>query len=113
MRWTVEEATATKVRLRLDGTVLLATNADTAKAERGYDAKLLGYLEYDPAKKVVTGLEILALGNHWGESELTQGAHDGRQPLGIVFLELEPWRQAGRQGAAAGGAQGLRRYLGK
>ncbi len=85
MRWTVEEATATKVRLRLDGTVLLATNADTAKAERGYDAKLLGYLEYDPAKIVVTRLEILALGHHWGESELTQGARDGRQPLGIVF----------------------------
>ncbi len=85
MRWTVEEATAATVRLRLDGEALLATDADPKKAERGYEARLLGYLEYDPAKKVVTRFDVLALGDHWGESELTRGARAGRQPLGVAF----------------------------
>jgi hypothetical protein len=85
MEWTVETATAEKVRLRLDGSVLLATDADTRKAERGYDAKLLGYLEYDPAKKIVTRFDLLALGDWWGEGAFTGGARGGRQPLGIAF----------------------------
>jgi hypothetical protein len=85
MRWTVEEATAKSVRLRLDGSALLATDADARKAERGYEAKLLGYLEYDPSKKAVTRFDVLALGEFWGESDLTKGARLGRQPLGIAF----------------------------
>jgi hypothetical protein len=85
LRWTVEEATAKTVRLRLDGAVLLGTDADARKAERGYEAKLLGYLEYDPAKKVVTRFDMLAVGEFWGESDLTKGGRGGRQPLGIAF----------------------------
>ena len=47
LKWTVEEATAKQVRLRLNGSVLLATSADAKKAERGFKAQVLGYREYD------------------------------------------------------------------
>jgi hypothetical protein len=85
MKWTVEESTPTNIRLRLDGSVLVATDAEAKKAKRGYDAKLLGYLEYDPAKKAITRFDLVALGDYWGESDLTRGAREGRQPLGIAF----------------------------
>jgi hypothetical protein len=89
MRWTVEEANAAAVRLRLDGSVLLATDADPKKAGRGYEARLLGYLEYDPTKRAVTRFDVLALGDHWGEGTFTRGAREGRRPLGVAF-ELAP-----------------------
>ena len=68
----MEEATAKQVRLRLDGSVLLATAADAKKAERGFEAQVLGYLEYDPTHKVITRFDVVAQGDHWGESDLTQ-----------------------------------------
>src|SRR5262245_44935255 len=41
---TVEEVTAAAVRLRLAGSALLATAADPAKADRGFDVQLLGWI---------------------------------------------------------------------
>jgi hypothetical protein len=111
LQWTVEEATAKSVRLRLDGSVLLATDADAKKADRGYEARLLGYLEYDPAKKVITRFDLLALGDHWGESELTRGAREGRKPLGVA-LELAQGGKAA-DSTAPQAARDLGGYLGK
>jgi hypothetical protein len=85
IRWTVEEATPTNVRLRLAGSVLVATDADAKKAERGYDAKLRGYLEYDPTKNTIRRFDLVALGDFWGEGNFTRGAREGRQLLGIAF----------------------------
>jgi hypothetical protein len=111
MRWTVEEATAKVVRLRLDGSVLLASDADAKKAERGFDASLLGYLEYDPAKKVVTRFDALALGNSWGEATFTLGARPGRQPLGIAFELCKGGKPA--DAVPLQGARDYHGYLGK
>jgi hypothetical protein len=85
MLWTAEGTTQNNVRLRLVGEVLLATDADIKKADRGFDARLLGYLEYDPMTKEISRFDIVAIGGHWGEAELTRGARKGRQPLGIAF----------------------------
>src|SRR5262249_12606976 len=90
---TVEEADENKVRLRLHGAALLATAADPAKADRGFDAQLLGYIGYDKAKKVIDRFDVAVLGDFWGESDLTRGARPGRQPLGVVF-ELTPGEKA-------------------
>jgi hypothetical protein len=49
LTWTAEEATPTSLLLRLDGSALLATDADPDRAGRGYDVRLLGYLHYDRA----------------------------------------------------------------
>ena len=81
----VESATPAKVTLRLEGTALLATDADADKAKRGYDAKLLGYIEYEPAKSRMTRFDVVAIGDHWGEGNFTRGARDGRKPFGVAF----------------------------
>jgi hypothetical protein len=99
MTLTVVEATATRVKLRLDGKALLSTTGglpkgDTiAKYARGYDAALLGYLEFDRAKPAVTRFDVVALGDHWGESELTRNARAGRAPLGVA-MQLADGKQA-------------------
>jgi hypothetical protein len=87
LTWTVEEATPASLRLRLDGSALLASDGDPEKARRGYDVRLLGYLHYDREKAVVGRFDLLAAGDHWGRSTFTPGARPGRKPLGVA-LEL-------------------------
>jgi hypothetical protein len=82
---TVMEATAGQVRLRLDGSALLSSDADVASAGRGFDVSLLGYIDYDRRKKAVTRFDIVARGDHWGSGHYTGGAREGRSPLGIAF----------------------------
>jgi hypothetical protein len=85
----VEEATGKEVHLRLSGKVLLATAADPAKAERGYDARVMGTIHYDAAKQAIDRLLLAAVGDHWGSGVYTGKSRPGRKPLGIVF-ELSP-----------------------
>src|SRR5262245_22597804 len=82
---TVEEITATTIRLRLDGSALLATDADAAKADRGFDVRLLGHIGYDRATKAIDRFDVVAVGDHWGHGPHTGGARPGRSPLGVVF----------------------------
>lgn len=110
LRWTVLLADEEDVRLRLEGTVLLATHANPARAERGYEARLLGYLHYDRVRKVVDRLDIVAVGEHWGEGEFTGGARPGRQPLGIVLELVDGKRAADKIPPQA--ARELEDYLG-
>jgi hypothetical protein len=90
---TIEEVTPAVVRLRLDGAALLATSEDAAKADRGFDVRLLGYIRYDREKQVLDRLEIVAVGNHWGEGTYTRRARPGQMPLGVAF-ELADGRSA-------------------
>jgi hypothetical protein len=85
LTWTVEEATPASLRLRLDGSALLATVADPDRAGRGFDVRLLGYLHYDRAKGVLDRFDLLAVGDHWGVSTFTPGARPGRKPLGVAM----------------------------
>jgi hypothetical protein len=85
LTWTVTAVSDSEVTLDLTGEALLATDANPEKANRGYDAALRGVLRYDRARKVITRLDILALGEHWGRSTFTPGARPGRKPLGIAF----------------------------
>jgi hypothetical protein len=83
LRLTCKSLTKTGQRLMLEGTVLLANHADEAKATRGYEARLLGFIEVDGAK--VKSVELVAIGEHWGEGTYTRGARPGRTPLGVYF----------------------------
>lgn len=91
LRLTVTEATQSSLKLRLDGEVLLSTTAElpaseeVAKNERGYDVHLLGYVEVDRRKPAITRVDIVALGDHWGEGTYTRGARPGKSPFGIAF----------------------------
>ncbi|MFO0808190.1 MAG: hypothetical protein U0746_06170 [Gemmataceae bacterium] len=82
---TVVDVTSAGIRLRLDGTTILATDADAAKAERGFDVRLLGYLEFDRAKKAIDRFDVVAVGDHWGYGPHTRNSRPGRQPLGVAF----------------------------
>ncbi len=107
---TVEESTSNGTRLRLDGSALVATNADAAKAERGYDVRLLGYIHFDAAKKQITRFDIVAVGDHWGEGNYTRGARTGRTPLGVSFELVTGKSPADRVPPQA--AREIQEYLG-
>lgn len=85
MRLVVESASPERIRLRLEGAVLLADDADAVRAKRGFDAKLNGRLEYDRKNENWTRFDIAAAGDCWGESTFTRNARPGRQPLGVAF----------------------------
>jgi hypothetical protein len=107
---TVEEATAAGVRLRLEGAALAATDPDPARAARGFDVGLLGYLRYDLTKKNFERFDVVAVGDHWGEGTYTRRARPGRAPLGIAFELAGGGRPADR--VPPQGARWLPGYLG-
>lgn len=87
---TVTAVTPAGVELRLDGTALMSTDADPAKADRGYDVRLTGRLRYVPAAKAFDRFDVAAVGDHWGQGPHTGGARPGRTPLGITFGPVVP-----------------------
>jgi len=82
---TVTTANADAIELKLEGEVLLATNADTAKAERGYEPRLVGSLRYRPAKGTFDRFNIVATGDHWGDQTFARAARPGKSLLGQSF----------------------------
>ncbi len=82
---TIEEV-APVLRMRLQGSALLMTDADPAKAQRGYDTRLTGLLTYDLQKQAFTRFEFVAIGDYWGgDYEGGRFKRPGRTPLGISF----------------------------
>jgi len=82
---TVDDVTPASIRLRLDGSAVLATKADVEKAERGFDVRFLGYIGYDRTKKAIDRFDVVAAGDHWGEGTHTRRARPGKMPLGVAF----------------------------
>ncbi len=109
MKFLVEEVRPEGILLRLEGFAMLATDADLGKAERGYDARLLGYLRYDAKKKAINRFDIVVVGSHWGEGTYTRGARPGKTPLGIAF-ELTRGDSASNR-VPPQGARDLREYF--
>ena len=85
MNVTVVEVTEKNILLRLDGTALLATDANVTQSSRGYSATLVGEIRYDRAKKAIDRFDVVAIGNHWGDGLYTGGSRPGRTPLGVAF----------------------------
>jgi hypothetical protein len=81
---TVEETSDAGIKLRLEGKALLTAKTRN-EAERGYDARLLGFITYDRQKDAITRFDLVAVGDHWGEGPFTGHARPGRTPLGIAF----------------------------
>ena len=103
---TVEAVAAGSVRLRLDGFARFgqAPPADVAKGTVacfegwGYEARVLGYVEYDPASRVLTRFDVVALGDYFGRLGLGTGAASrvGLQPIGFAFDLIKGDRPADR-----------------
>lgn len=85
----VTAVSGTEVRLQLEGSVQIADGPDLATAKRGYDVQLFGTLHYQRAGARFSRFDIVAVGEHWGESAFTRNARPGRQLLG-VSIELAP-----------------------
>ena len=64
---------------RLTGSVRLATN----RGDRGYEAKLLGFVKVKAGK--VVRFDVVAHGRFWGEGPYTRRAPKGKFPLAIGF----------------------------
>ena len=108
---TVIAATPNAVDLRLDGTALMATDADPQEARRGYDVRVRGELRYRPNAGTFDRFEVAAVGDHWGEGAYTRGARPGKSALGVVFRLADPDRPADR--VTPQGARWLDDYYGK
>jgi hypothetical protein len=85
LRLTIEDSNPAGVKLRLEGTAVLATDADLTKAERGLDLELLGFLTYDSAKSAFTRFDIVATGQNWGRANDTGEGRAGKGPIGFAF----------------------------
>jgi hypothetical protein len=138
LRLTVTEVSKSEVRLRLDGyanlhnsrTYLLTYQSPGVKEHTqnrriplDYDPRLLGDLAYDPAKKVFTRLDIVAIGDVRGRpnGENIVGERLGKaNPLGIAFelvtnpqpADYLPPRAARDEPSARPDVNLVNRYLG-
>jgi hypothetical protein len=133
LRLTVEAVSGSEVRLRLDGHARLYDprrhllnyqSASVKKHSRSqaaleYEPRLLGYLAYDPGKKVFTRFDVVALGDVRGrpvDSNLMGERLGEANLLGIAFELVTRPRPADLLSPKGlrnnGGRYDLRRYLG-
>lgn len=73
--------------LRLEGTARVQAPFERRASERGYDARLQGFLTYDRKQSRFTRCDLLAWGEAWGRGTYTGGAPPGRFPL-VIALSL-------------------------
>lgn len=87
----VTKATAERVDMTLTGEALLCEKGiyeyDGKVQERGFDAKLLGYLSFDRKAKKFIRFDIVAVGTRWGATTHSgRGAADAVPgPMGIAM----------------------------
>lgn len=79
------------------------------RTARGYDAKMLGFLDYDPRQKTFTRFDLVVVGDWWGGDCESGRRNVDRLPLAISF-ELPP-AQAMRLLPLPCGGVALDRYL--
>jgi hypothetical protein len=102
-----------RIELRLDGAVRNVARGTWAvrpfrerlsQAERGFDCRLLGFLDWDRAHAQFNRFDLLAVGTRWGGSEHNLRWDDlDPAPMGIAFelAEDRPWDRIPPQGSSA------------
>lgn len=105
--WRADEVRKLEMTLR-DGRLTGTVHLETRSGSRGYEAKVLGHVEAKGGK--VTRLDVVFLGEFWGEGTYTRGAPPGRFPFAVA-LTLSPGTSAADR-VPPGGARGnLQAYL--
>ena len=89
MTLTVVAITTEEIELTLTMNATLATNADVAKAERGFEVASLGKLRYSTAKQKFVQFDVASLGQHWGDHHHNGEARAGKNPLGLWWTLAE------------------------
>ncbi len=80
--WEEDEIRAVNMKLA-DGQLTGTAHLETKRGDRGYTPELRGVVETKDGQ--VTRLDIVALGDFWGEGPFTRGAPEGKFPLAISF----------------------------
>jgi hypothetical protein len=80
----VEAVEGDTLTLKVEGHYVLATQQGP-KAERGYEARLVGHVRGNRTTKTLDRFDLVALGLHRGEGPYTRGARPGAAPLGVAF----------------------------
>lgn len=83
---TLESVTASALRYRLEGSVVLATEADLAKARCGLQGNLAGIATYDRTKGAFSRLDLVLVADCWGALNAHNPmSREGRNPVGFAF----------------------------
>jgi hypothetical protein len=91
--------------LQIDkGTLVGSVRLETEDGSRGYQAELRGHIRV--VGDNITGLDLVALGEFYGEGRYTQNAPDGKFPLAVAFQLAD-----GTDVADAVAPQGARGWL--
>jgi len=80
--WKESEIRKLDLKLR-DGKLSGRVHLETDRGDRGYQAELLGIVQTRNGK--VIRLDVVALGQFWGQGPYTGGAPKGKFPLAISF----------------------------
>ncbi len=81
--WTEDEIRSMQLQLDEEGRLRGSVHLETKRGDRGYVAELLGELKTEDSK--VVRLDLVVLGEFWGEGRFTRGAPEGKFPLAISF----------------------------
>jgi hypothetical protein len=82
----VEESSQARLKVRVEGTALLAEQMQSVKTGRGLEVQLLGYLTYDVRNKSVERFNLVAYGECWGKQAICDARDpQGRRLLGVAF----------------------------
>jgi hypothetical protein len=85
--WKLDEIKNLIMKVDKTGIISGSYHLETEDANRGYQGKLSGRIGFTNNGKL-SGFELLALGNHWGEGRYTRGARPGKSPLGIFMQHI-------------------------
>jgi hypothetical protein len=109
----VTAARSDQIELRLHGAVCSVARGTWAvrpfrerlsDTERGFDCRLLGFLQWDRSRARFVRFDLLAVGTRWGGSEHNVRWDDlDPAPMGIAFelAEDRPWDRIPPQGSSA------------
>lgn len=99
--WKPDEVKRLELGLK-DGRVSGSVHLETKSGDRGYEARLLGFVEVKEGK--VTRCDVVARGQFWGEGTYTRNAPKGKFPFAVA-LTLTAADDPGRN-VPPGGARG-------
>lgn len=101
--WKIDEIKSMRLVLE-DGKLVGAVHLETADGSRGYQAELRGHIKY--VGSAITELELVALGQFFGEGTYTRNAPEGKFPFAVAFKLAD-----GTDVADAVAPQGARGWL--
>ena len=83
---TVESATASSVRMNLEGALLLSTEPNAATSRCGLEGNLIGALNYDCVKGAFDRFDLVLIADCWGALNGHNAiSRPGRNPVGFAF----------------------------